>query len=90
MIFLIIGLISFNRKSAAGLASSADTVAMVAIVAVVVAASRGGRYFSATWTMTGVAGCSTAMHSPSFRNSSSSHRGLDAALLLEVFAVCNG
>jgi hypothetical protein len=44
MIFLTIGLISFNRKSDIGLANNAETVAMIAIVAVVVAASSGGKY----------------------------------------------
>ena len=44
MIFLIAGLISFSNQFAIGLASSADTVAVVAITAVVVTDSRGGRY----------------------------------------------
>ena len=43
MIFLIAGLISLSSQLAIGLASSAETVATVAIAAVVVAASRGGR-----------------------------------------------
>tara|TARA_B100000035_G_scaffold269420_1_gene243294 strand:+ start:917 stop:1120 length:204 start_codon:yes stop_codon:yes gene_type:complete len=47
MIFLIMGLINLSRKSAMGLATSADTVATVAIAAVVVAASKGGKYFAA-------------------------------------------
>tara|TARA_B100000405_G_scaffold284717_1_gene231068 strand:+ start:406 stop:561 length:156 start_codon:yes stop_codon:yes gene_type:complete len=51
MIFLIIGLISFNRKLATGFATKAETVATVAIVAVVVAASRGGKYLLATSTI---------------------------------------
>jgi len=90
MIFLIIGLISLSRKSATGFASSADTVAMVAIVAVVVAASSGGRYLVATSRITGVTGCSIAMHSPSFRYSSSLHSGFDTGFDREVLAVWIG
>tara|TARA_B100000212_G_scaffold340923_1_gene322717 strand:- start:2674 stop:2937 length:264 start_codon:yes stop_codon:yes gene_type:complete len=87
MIFLIIGLINFSRKSATGLATRADTVATVAIVAVVVTASSGGRYCSATWAITGMSGLTSFMHLPSRKNSSCSHRGFEDAIASLVVAV---
>ena len=63
MIFLIIGLISFNRKSATGFATKAETVAIVAIVAVVVAASSGGRYLAAASAIL-FSGWTSLMHLP--------------------------
>ena len=44
--FLIVGLITFSKRSATGFAKIAVEVATTAIVAVVVTISTGGRYFS--------------------------------------------
>jgi hypothetical protein len=83
MIFLIIGLISFNKKLAIGLASNADTVAIVAIVAVVVAASRGGRYLTAA-SPNGFSGSTIVIHLPLTSICFFSHNGLDDL----TFSVC--
>tara|TARA_Y100001938_G_scaffold131165_1_gene187968 strand:+ start:15928 stop:16305 length:378 start_codon:yes stop_codon:yes gene_type:complete len=85
MIFLIAGLISFRSQLAIGLANRADTVATVAIAAVVVAASRGGRYLPPIVNSWG-SGLTIVMHSPSRRISSSSHCGLVLKTLLSVAA----
>ena len=81
MIFFIAGLISFSNQFAIGLASSADTVAVVAITAVVVTASRGGRYLPPIVNFWG-SGLTIVMHSPARRISSSLHWGLVLERLL--------
>ena len=90
MIFLIAGLINFSSQFAIGLASSADTVAVVAITAVVVTASRGGRYLPPIVNSWGT-DLTIVMHSPSRRiSSSASKRGVAARDSLRARVVSTG